>query len=32
MTGCGSKSFHRFTIFSSQVFMTTISPIIFLNQ
>jgi hypothetical protein len=32
MTGCGSKSFHRFTIFLSLVTITTISPTIFLNH
>lgn len=32
MTGCGSKSFHRFTIFLSLATITTISPTIFLNH
>ena len=32
MTGCGSKSSHRFTIFLSLATITTISPIIFLNH
>ena len=32
MTGCGSKSLHRFTIFLSLATITTISPIIFLNH
>lgn len=32
MIDCGSKSFHRFIIFLSLARITTISPIIFLNQ
>jgi len=32
MTGYGSKNLHRFTIFLSLATITTISPIIFLNQ
>ena len=32
MTGCGSKSFRRFTIFLSLATIATISPTIFLNH
>jgi len=32
MIDCGSKSFHRFTIFLFLARITTISPIVFLNQ
>jgi hypothetical protein len=32
MTGCGSTSFHRFTIYLSQITTTATSAIIFLNQ